>query len=216
MSSAHYIDSKKTVKATGITNFRERIIYSTLSGRPLRITDIRSSSDFPGLTDYETNFLKLIELISNGSKIEVNETGTTLHYEPGVIIGGKKLTHECHRGRAIGYYLEALLCLAPFAKKATEITLEGITNDNVDVSVDTFRVCTIKLLRHFGLEEGVDLKILRRGAPPEGGGAVQFTCPVPATPPLFLSSADTSSDLSLFFCFLSTIGCQAAPSHHSC
>jgi hypothetical protein len=37
--------------------------------------------------------------------------------------------------RSIGYYLEGLVCLAPFAKKPFNITLTGITNDDKDISV---------------------------------------------------------------------------------
>ena len=37
--------------------------------------------------------------------------------------------------RSIGYYLEGLICLAPFAKNPIEITLRGVTNEDKDISV---------------------------------------------------------------------------------
>ncbi len=56
--------------------------------------------------------------------------------------------------------------------------------------VDTVRTVTLPLLRRFGLSEGVELKILRRGCPPLGGGCVRFTCPpVRALTPLRLLDA---------------------------
>lgn len=73
--------------------------------------------------------------ISNGSLIEINETGTRMRLVPGLLVGGTHLEHECHASRSIGYYLEALASLAPFAKHATEITLRGVTNDDRDPSV---------------------------------------------------------------------------------
>lgn len=60
--------------------------------------------------------------------------GTSVFYRPGVIIGGK-IHHDCPVSRSIGYFLEPLIGLAPFAKIPFQITMTGVTNDNVDVSV---------------------------------------------------------------------------------
>jgi RNA 3'-terminal phosphate cyclase len=59
---------------------------------------------------------------------------TSVFYKPGLIVGGK-IAHDCPPSRAMGYFLEPLIALAPFAKFPSQITLTGITNDNVDVSV---------------------------------------------------------------------------------
>ena len=57
---------------------------------------------------------------------------------------------------------EACPCAQPLA-----ITLRGITNDDVDPSVDAWRAVTMPLLRQVtGDDGGFDLKINRRGAPP--------------------------------------------------
>jgi RNA 3'-terminal phosphate cyclase len=45
---------------------------------------------------------------------------------------------NCGNDRAIGYFLEALVMLAPFCKEPINVTLQGITNDNVDPSVENF------------------------------------------------------------------------------
>jgi RNA 3'-terminal phosphate cyclase-like protein len=60
--------------------------------------------------------------------------GTSLLYHPGLLIGGK-IEHECNLQRSIGYFLEVLMCLAPFCKKPLHAVLTGITNDQVDPSV---------------------------------------------------------------------------------
>ena len=54
----------------------------------------------------------------------------------------------------------------------------GITNDTKDPSVDTFRMVTLHMLKHFGVPlEGLELKIENRGAPPRGGGEVLLRVP---------------------------------------
>lgn len=64
----------------------------------------------------------------------VHIKGTSLYFVPGLLTGGK-VEHDCKLERSIGYYLQVLLCLAPFTKQAIEITLKGVTNDPDDVSV---------------------------------------------------------------------------------
>jgi RNA 3'-terminal phosphate cyclase-like protein len=114
--------------------FRIHVILSTLSGKSLKLKKIRSTDEEPGLADYEVDLLKLIDLVTNGTRVDINETGTSLYYVPGMLIGGKH-THQCKLSRGIGYYLEVLICLAPFMKKPLEINLLGVTNDPVDSSV---------------------------------------------------------------------------------
>jgi len=70
--------------------------------------------------------------------------------------------------------------LAPFAKTPTNATLRGITNDDVDATIDTLRTSVLSLMTRFGVavEDGLNIKILARGAPPAGGGTVLFNCPI--------------------------------------
>ncbi|MCO5572838.1 hypothetical protein L7F22_026597 [Adiantum nelumboides] len=167
------------VQLRGAQQFRHRLVLSTLTGNPVRITDIRTDDAAPGLRDYEASFLRLLEKISNGCVVEINETGTKLRYKPGLLAGGRGLVHNCGTSRAIGYFLEPLIILGLFGKSPLSITLQGITNDSKDPCVDTFRITTLPLLKHFGIPiEDVELKITTRGAPPEGGGEVHLKVPI--------------------------------------
>ena len=47
-----------------------RLLLATLTGRPVRISQIRSSSTTPGLTRHETNFIRLLDSVTNGSQIQ--------------------------------------------------------------------------------------------------------------------------------------------------
>lgn len=165
-----------TLRYEGSGHFRHRLVLSTLSGRPLIITRIRADDEEPGLRDFEGSFLKLLERITNGCQIEINETGTVLRYVPGIVSGGKH-AHDCGTGRAIGWFVEGILPLAVFAKEPLRLALTGLTNDAMDVSADNLRGVVLPLLGQFG-GEGATLTIKRRGLPPLGGGLVELACPV--------------------------------------
>ena len=168
--------SSSTLRYTGAASFRQRLLLATLSGRAIRIDAIRADEAEVGLRDFEANFLRLLEKVVNGCEVAINETGTAIRYRPGIIVGGESLTHDCGTSRAIGYFAQPLLVLAPFAKKPLGITLRGVTNSPEDVSVDVLRTVTMPLLRHFGIE-GAALHVNKRGAQPKGGGEVRIEVP---------------------------------------
>lgn len=160
--------------------FRQRLVCATISGRSIRIDDIRVDDQNPGLRDYEASLLRLIEKVTNGCIIEINETGTSLRYKPGFVTGGGLgQDHDCGTSRAIGYFLEPLALIALWGKKPLTMTLRGVTNDGTDCGVDVWRTVTFPLLRMLtGVEDGFELKVVRRGAPPLGGGEVIVKLPV--------------------------------------
>lgn len=165
-----------SLKYQGSAQFRQRIVASCLSGKKLRIYNIRDEDEQLGLHEFEASFLRLVEKITDGVSIEINETGTSLKFKPGIIIGGH-ITHDCGTSRSIGWFIEGLIPLALFAKEAVSLQLTGITNDSLDLSVDILKNVTIPFLRNFGIE-GANLKVSRRGAAPKGGGIVEFICPI--------------------------------------
>ncbi|RWS24250.1 RNA 3'-terminal phosphate cyclase-like protein [Leptotrombidium deliense] len=164
----------------GSNCFRQRLILSTLTLKPMVIKNIRTNEDEVGLNDYEINLLSLLEKITNGSTFEIDETGTRVECNPGMLIGGS-VEHDCSLKRSISYYLEVLFCFAPFCKEPLNVTLTGVTNDQIDASVDSLKSSAIPLLIKFmGILDPADieLKLVSRGLPPNGGGVVTFKCPV--------------------------------------
>lgn len=115
--------------------------------------------------------------MTNGTSVEISYAGTELNFKPGSIYGGE-VDFDCGVDRSIVYFLEALLVLAPFSKLAFRITLSGITADDVDQTIDGVKNANARILQYFGIRDGFDFQILRRGARPLGGGRVFFTCPV--------------------------------------
>jgi len=137
------------------------------------------------LRSFEASFLRLLEKLTNGCVVEINETGTSLRYKPGMVVGGPGLVHDCGVQRSIGWFLEPLVLLALFGKRPLGITLKGITNDHIDPGVDVLRTVTLPLLKRLGVDDnGLELKVVKRGARPLGGGEVVLRVPIMKQLPL--------------------------------
>ena len=177
--------SQSLVRFTSSKSLAHRLVLSTLTGRPVQISQIRpSSSTEPGLAPHEISFLRLLEAVTNGSHIEISYTGTTLLYRPGLITGsisgtgasGGVIRHELPAGctRGISYFLIPLCLLAPFSKTVMNIMFTGpgvITSatPSGDVSVDSVQAAFLPLYAQFGIVNNIDLKILQRSNPSTGG-----------------------------------------------
>lgn len=162
----------------GCNYLKNRLILSTLSGKSVKIEDIRSQHDDPGIRDFELNLLTFLRKITNGMRAEVNETGTSLYYVPGNLEGGE-FEHECSLQRSISYYLEVAMALAPFCKTSLSVKFKGITNNTIDPTIDRMKASGIPVLARFlGPAYEVELTIKKRGVAPLGGGEVHFKCPV--------------------------------------
>lgn len=165
----------------GAAAFRSRVLLSFLSSRPIQIEDIRSNigSDGIGLREYEIHFLRAVSQLTDGTSIEINESGTSVKIVPGIIIGGS-LNFDCGVERPIGYFLEMLVPLCLFAKSRTSLTLTGITQSSPEApSVDSIKMVNFGILRAWGVKEStLDIKIQKRGYSPNGGGQILFTSPL--------------------------------------
>jgi RNA 3'-terminal phosphate cyclase-like protein len=182
------------LKFTSHHNLIYRLVLSTLTGRTVHISQIRSNSPTnPGLAPHEISFLRLLEAVTNGSQMEISYTGTIIVYKPGLITGtapgsgasGGMIRHElpsnCNRG--LSYYLIPLCLLAPFSKAPMKVLFSGpgvITSSTPtgDMSVDSVRTAILPLYNQFGMFNNVELRILKRSNPGPngrgGGGEVQF------------------------------------------
>ena len=177
------------LKFTGSKYLIQRLVLATLTGRPIRVSQIRASSHTaPGLAAHEVSFLRLLESITNGSHIEFSYTGTTILYKPGLITGsapghgasGGVIRHElpAESTRGASYFIIPLCLLAPFSKAQLNVLFTGpgvITSatETGDVSVDTVRTAILPVFKHFGIENNIELRILRRsnaGRDGKGGG----------------------------------------------
>jgi len=136
----------------------------------------------PGLTEFEANLLKLVDLITNGTRIEINPTGTSIAFIPGILQGGDHDDiFDTNTERGLGYYLEFLFLIAPFCKHKLDIRLSGRTNGTADPSVDIFKASGVKAIEKFLIiSDGLKCEMKRRSIGPDAvKGLVHFSCPNP-------------------------------------
>lgn len=184
------------LRLTGHKSLTHRLILSTLTGRPVHISGIRSSSPTaPGLAPHEVSFLRLLEAVTNGSSMQISYTGTTITYHPGLITGTvagagatsdgvveHSLPANCSRG--VTYFLLPLALLAPFSKAHMNVRFSGpgvITSatNTGDMSIDSFRTAILPLYALFGIPPArIEVRVLQRSCPGPrgtgGGGAVEL------------------------------------------
>lgn len=153
-------------------NFTTRLVLATLSGKAIKISNIRSDSLNPGLEDSEISFLRLLESVTNGSVIEISYTGTSLIYRPGLITGGS-FSHDCPVSKSLSYYIIPMLMLAPFSKKKFSIVFKGLTSNKDEIGLDFIKWGFIPLMDKFGIKD-VELHTLKRGSFPNAGGEVHL------------------------------------------
>ncbi|KAL5282588.1 RCL1 family protein [Megaselia abdita] len=167
-----------TLVYKGANFFKQRLLLSTLSGKPVKIKDIRSDFSDPGLREFEVCLVRLLDKVTNGTVIELNNSGTAIYFRPGLLQGGT-ITHDCCLKRGIGYYIDVLLAIGPFCKNPLNVIFKGVTNSKDSPSIDHIKSAAFPILKRFiVVDDGLELKIKKRGILPDGGGEVHFKCPV--------------------------------------
>ena len=156
--------TRPPLRLAGARDLRSRLVLATLARRPVEIRRLRADAERPGLRGDEASFVRLLDKLTSGSRISIDETGTTLRYSPGTLCGGS-IEHDCGpSGRPIGWFLSALLPLAPFGAKPLRLTLKGVTCGNDKArSADALSKIAAPLLDKFGCK-GCAIDVERREA----------------------------------------------------
>ncbi len=143
---------------------------SALTGKEFRIRNIRSGRPKPGMMMQHFNAVLAIGKISN-AQITGLETGSTqMEFIPGKLRGGQ-LQVDAKTAASCSLILQALMIPVILSQEEIEITIRGGTDVQWAPSVDYLTHVTIPLLQTMGVS--VDIKLLRRGHYPRGGGLVK-------------------------------------------
>jgi RNA 3'-phosphate cyclase len=148
---------------------RVALALSALSGEEFKVENIRAGREKDGLKAQHVAAIKALKKICNAQTNEVDVGSTSLWFKPGKIKSGR---YEFDIGTAgsITLFLQAIILPCLFAPAKVTITIKGGTCGKWQASVDYLQNVLLPLLRRF--VEKIELRILKRGYYPQGGGEV--------------------------------------------
>jgi RNA 3'-terminal phosphate cyclase (ATP) len=148
---------------------RTSIALSAITGRSIRITNIRKNRKNPGLKQQHLKALETAARICEAQVSGLFPGSTELSFVPMKIKGGK---YEIDIGTAgsVTLLLQCLMPVLPFAKENVELTIRGGTDVAWSPTVDYKQQVTLKALEQMGYAGRIILN--EYGYYPKGGGKV--------------------------------------------
>lgn len=148
---------------------RVALALSTFTGKEFNVENIRAGREQSGLKAQHLAAIKALKKICNAETNDVQLGSTELWFKPGEVKGGK---YEFDIGTAgsITLFLQAIILPCLFAPKKVTLTVDGGTSGKWQASVDYLQHVLLPQLKRF--VEKIELKVLKRGYYPEGGGKI--------------------------------------------
>lgn len=148
---------------------RTAVALSAVTGKEIRVTNIRKNRPNPGL---KRQHLKALETAARIFKAQISGLfpgSTELSFAPVEIEGGK---YDIDIGTAgsITLLLQCIMPALPFAKEKVELTVKGGTDVAWSPTIDYLQHVTLRALERLGYSGSVTLK--EHGYYPKGGGKV--------------------------------------------
>lgn len=146
---------------------RSALSLAMVTGRPLRIENIRAGRQRPGLLRQHLTALRAAQDIS-GAKVTGGELGSNaLTFEPGDVTGGDYAFAVGTAGSAT-LVAQTVLPALMLAGQPSQVRFEGGTHNPQAPPFEFLERCYLPLLRRMGV--GVAAQLHRPGFYPAGGG----------------------------------------------
>lgn len=151
---------------------RTSVALSAITGKPVRIVNIRASRPNPGLRPQHLHAVLALRELTGGKVRGARVGSKVLEFYPGTLRGGKIEVNVGTAG-SISLVLQALLPAMAFSPEPVEFRISGGTDVPWSPPVDYLKHVTLFALRRLGLT--VEIEVERRGHYPKGGGVVRGT-----------------------------------------
>jgi len=150
---------------------RVALALSTLTGKEFKVNNIRAGRKKSGLKAQHLTAIKALKEICQAETNEIKLGSTELHFKSGKIKSG---IYEIDIGTAgsITLLLQALILPCMFAPNKVTLKITGGTCGKWQASVDYLQNVLLPHLKRF--VENIELKILKRGYYPKGGGLISL------------------------------------------
>jgi RNA 3'-terminal phosphate cyclase (ATP) len=147
--------------------------YTTLAGQDLHLTHIRARRDPPGLRPQHLTAAEAVAQVCQGT-LEGGTVGSQeLLFRPGRLSQGGHFQWDIGTAGSTTMLALALLPVATFAQGPQTFHLTGGLFQDFAPSAFHLQHALLPLLRHMGLH--ADLRIVRPGYVPRGGGSLVLT-----------------------------------------
>lgn len=151
---------------------RTAVALSCVTGKAVRIRNIRTNRPKPGLAAQHLKGIEAAKIISNAEVEGLRIGSTEIVFNPGSVRGGNFRVDIGTAGSVTLIFQTVLLPLL-FADRDSTLTVTGGTDVAWAPPVDYFKNVTLRALREMGAE--CELEVLKRGYYPKGGGMVRLT-----------------------------------------
>ncbi len=149
---------------------RTALALSVLTGKAFEVNDIRKGRSKPGLKAQHLHCIKALKELCNAETNDVKIGSEYLRFIPGKI-KVKNLNIDIGTAGSITLLLQSLLLPCLFAGKGITLKIKGGTDVKWSMPFDYFNNVFVPQLGRFC--EDVNVKLLKRGYYPKGGGLVE-------------------------------------------
>lgn len=149
---------------------RTAVALSAVTGKAVKLKNIRKNRPNPGLKAQHLRFLETAARICNARVSGLALGSTELSFFP-VEIEGKDYRIDIGTAGSISLLLQGLMPALPFAKEEVKLRVRGGTDVAWSPSIDYLQHVTLKALRKMGYV--CKLELHERGYYPKGGGEVK-------------------------------------------
>jgi RNA 3'-phosphate cyclase len=173
---------------------RNAVALSTITNKPVKITDIRANRPNPGIKAQHYVALKSIAEICNAETKGLEIGSTSVTFKPGKIKGGK-YKFEVGTAGSITLAFQAIILSMLKTKEPVTISLTGGTDVRWSPSWNYFENVFLPLIKKMGVN--VFPRLILRGYYPKGGGEAVITInPVKKIQPLKIDKPEYHSEVN--------------------
>ena len=163
---------------------RTAVALSAITGRAIRVGNIRAKRSRPGLAPQHLAALRAVAALSAARTGGLELRSATMEFSPGAIAGGR-YRFDVGTAGSVTLVMQALLPVMIAGGAPCTATVAGGTDVRAAPPLDYFRAVLLPLLQRMGAD--VQLTDRRRGYYPRGGGEVGIAVvPGPALRPLVI------------------------------
>ncbi len=140
---------------------RTALALSAITGRPVRIYNIRAKRSNPGLQQQHLTGVLAAAKISNAQVTGAVKGSTELVFRPGGRIGCGEFRFDIGTAGAVTLVIQTILPILVFAPCRSTVTITGGTDVPWSPPIDYVRFVMLPMLSLFGVK--AEVRLVRRG-----------------------------------------------------